>query len=201
MSKSRLEAFSDGVFAVAITLLVLDLHVPVLTIHGLARELLRMWPQYAAFVISFVTVGIIWINHHAMIGRLRQPDHAILFLNMTLLMWIVLLPFTTSLMASYLNRSRGENLAAGLYAASLLLMSITFSGLNRHILFTKPHLLSVQMSEERRRQILSRGVTGLLPYAVATALAPVSQYATLAICGAVAAFYALPIASGGGSQE
>lgn len=76
-------------------------------------------------------------------------------------------------------------------------MSLVFSVMNRHILFRKNHLLAVELSEERRRKILGRGVTGLLPYAIATALAPVSAYATLAICAAVAAFHALPLASGG----
>src|SRR5436190_11238271 len=70
MSKSRLEAFSDGVLAVAITLLVLDLKVPSPAAgHTLGHELGRMWPNYVAYVISFVTIGIIWINHHAMIAR------------------------------------------------------------------------------------------------------------------------------------
>jgi len=76
-------------------------------------------------------------------------------------------------------------------------MSIVFSVLNGHILFAKPHLLGVEIPIERRREILARGVTGLAPYTLATALAPLSAYATLTLCAAVAAFYALPIASGG----
>jgi uncharacterized membrane protein len=195
VSKGRLEAFSDGVIAVAITLLVLNIEVPH-TGGDLARKLGEMWPQYAAYAVSFVTIGIIWVNHHAAIGRLRQPDHVILLLNLLLLMWIAVLPFATNLMATYLREGRGENLAAAVYAGAFLLMSITFVGLNYHTLFPKSHLLAAQLSHERRKQIIIRGAVGLLPYALATALAAVSPYITLVICGAVAAFYALPLASG-----
>lgn len=198
MSTTRLEAFSDGVLAVAITLLVLDIKVPVVGGHGsLARELARNWPHYAAYVTSFLTIGIIWTNHHAMIGRLRQADHVILFLNLLLLLSIAVLPFATSLMAAYLKQSHGQNLAAAIYSGTFLVMSVLFSILNRHILLRKSHLLAPELSEQRRRQILARAVTGLVPYAIATALAAVSAYATLAICAALAVFYALPVASGG----
>ncbi|PZS08341.1 MAG: DUF1211 domain-containing protein [Solirubrobacterales bacterium] len=198
MSTSRLEAFSDGVLAVAITLLVLDIKVPSVGGHDdLGRELARNWPHYAAYVTSFLTIGIIWINHHAMIGRLLQADHMILFLNLLLLLSIALLPFATSLMAAYLKQSHGQNLAAAIYSGTFLLMAVLFSILNRHILLRKPQLLTSELSEQHRRQILARSITGLAPYAIATALAAVSAYATLAICAALAVFYALPVASGG----
>jgi uncharacterized membrane protein len=198
VSTGRLEAFSDGVLAVAITLLVLNLTVPNPgTNTNLAHALGRQWPSYAAYVTSFVTIGIIWINHHAMIGRLRQADHAILMLNLLLLLSIGVLPFATNLMASYLKQSQGQHLAAAIYSGSFLVMSIMFSVVNRHILLRKAHLLAPELSEERRKKILSRALTGLVPYTIATVLAPVSAYATLAICAAVAAFYASPVASGG----
>jgi uncharacterized membrane protein len=198
VSKSRLEAFSDGVIAVAITLLALNLKVPEhpAATPNLGHFLVDQWPSYAAYATSFITIGIIWINHHAMIGRLREPDHTILTLNLLLLLSIGVLPFSTNLMAAYLREGHGEKLAAAVYAGSFLMMSITFAGLNRHILFPKSHLLGVELSEQRRRKILSRGVVGLVPYALATALAAVSPYVTLGICAGVAGFYALPLASG-----
>jgi uncharacterized membrane protein len=200
VNTNRLEAFSDGVIAVAITLLVLDIKVPnPADTSSLGHALVRMWPTYAAYVTSFITIGIIWINHHAMISRLRQADHVILTLNLLLLLTIGVLPFATSLMATYLRESQGQHLAAAIYGGALLLMSIAFSVLNRHILLRKHHYLRIELSEERRRQILGRGLAGLIPYAVATALAVASSYATLVICGAVAVFYALPVASGGGT--
>ncbi len=198
MSTSRLESFSDGVIAVAITLLVLNINVPAPQSYtgSLLHALLNNWQFYAAYATSFITIGIIWINHHVMIGRLREADHTILMLNLLLLLCIGLLPFSTELLTTYLRQGSGENLAAGVYAGSLLLMSIAFATLNRHILLEKPQRLRTPIPEERRRYILNRSLTGLVPYMIATALAAVNPYVTLAICAAIAGFYALPIASG-----
>ena len=95
MSTSRLEAFSDGVIAVAITLLVLDIAVPASVPGATSATTAHQWPHYAAYVVSFVTIGIIWINHHVMVGRLREADRAILLLNLLLLLSIGVLPFAT----------------------------------------------------------------------------------------------------------
>ena len=188
-----MESFSDGVIAVAITLLILNISVP--TGDHLADDLSDMWPQYAAYVTSFLTIGIIWINHHAMINRLREVNHAILFLNLLLLMSIVLLPFATNLMAVYLQKPHGQHLAAGVYGGSLLLMGVTFAMVNAYALARHPHMLTESLTPEHRRRLMVRSIGGITPYVLATALAPVSAVATLVICAAVAAFYALPIAS------
>ncbi len=201
MGTNRLESFSDGVIAVAITLLVLGITVPDPgRTASLATALGHNWPDYAAYAVSFVTIGIIWINHHAMIGRLRETDHSILILNLLLLMAIGILPFATELMATYLRDPHGRALAAAIYSGSLLLMSVFFAALNRHILLDRAHMLTSELPLQVRRHVLSRSITGLAPYVVATALAPVSAYATLAICGAVAVYYALPVASGQRAQ-
>jgi uncharacterized membrane protein len=193
---SRLEAFSDGVLAVAITLLVLNIHVPSPSAQGLAHDLGREWPAYDAYAVSFITIGIIWINHHIVIARLREADYAIVILNLVVLMTIGLLPFATNLLSAYLNQPQGQHVAAAIYAGAFLAMSIAFCVLNWHILMRKPHLLETQIPEDERRRILARFSTGILPYLIATALAFASQYATLAICAAIAIFYALPVASG-----
>jgi len=190
-----MEAFSDGVLAVAITLLVLNISVPPIRHGGVGHALLAQWPQYLAYTTSFLTIGIIWINHHAAIRRLHRVDHAILTLNLLLLMSVCVLPFTTSLMATYLKRSAGENFAAAIYGGSFLVMGILFLALNRHILVSKSHLLRPQLHDQERRALLRRSLAGLAPYGVATALAVVSPYITLAICTAVAGYYALPITS------
>jgi uncharacterized membrane protein len=201
VSTSRLEAFSDGVIAVAITLLVLNIELPDLKPgQSLFSGLIGQWPVYAAYVVSFLIIGIIWINHHVMIARLREADRTILFLNLLLLMSIAVLPFATRLMATYLRQSHGQHLASGIYSGSFLVMALFFAALNRHILLTKAHLLHTELPVEQRRQILSRSIAGVVPYAIATALAVVSPYLTVAICAGVAIFYALPIGSGGSAS-
>jgi uncharacterized membrane protein len=197
MSTNRLESFSDGVFAVAITLLVLGIDVPDVGPHGsLGHALVSNWPQYAAYVVSFLTIGIIWINHHAMIGRLRAADHVILILNLLLLMAIGILPFVTDLVAAYLRHPEGRSLAAVLYAGAFLVMGIVFGLLNGVILLRRENLLRESLPLARRRQIFVRAASGSLPYLLAVGVAFVSAYASLAICAAIGVFYALPIASG-----
>jgi len=197
MSPGRLEAFSDGVFAIAITLLVLDLQVPDPTEGNLAAALGDQWPSFVAYAVSFLTIGIIWINHHAMIRRLKAVDHGMLVLNLLLLLFVALLPFTTALMAAYLRESSGEHLAAGIYSGSCLLMGLAFAVTNRYALIVRPGLLATPVSDARRRAILNRAIAGLVPYATATALAVVSPYVSVGICAAVALYYALPFAVGG----
>ncbi|HEX3324984.1 MAG TPA: TMEM175 family protein [Solirubrobacterales bacterium] len=194
MSTARAEAFSDGVFAIAITLLVLEVHVPQPGSGSLAHELGAQWPSYAAYVISFMTIGIIWINHHVMFRRLRTIDHGILIWNLLLLMCVGALPFTTALMATYLKEGQGEILAAAIYSGSMLLMTLIFAATNYHVLVRKAGFLIDDVDEEIRHLTLRREISGALPYLLATALAVVSPYLTLAICAAVAIFYALPFA-------
>jgi uncharacterized membrane protein len=192
MDKSRPEAFSDGVIAVAITLLALDLAVPGPGHGPLAGLLGQKWPNYAAYAVSFLTIGIIWINHRAMFSRLRAVDHTVLVLNLILLMTVVVLPFSTSLMASYLRSSHGEKLAAAVYGGSFLVMGMAFFGMQLYCMLVRPNLLVDRMTAERSRAVLRRNATGLVPYAIATAGALVTPYLTLAICAGVAVYYALP---------
>ena len=193
MSTARLEAFSDGVLAIAITLLVLDIHVPDPAQRGsLASRLGSQWPHYAAYAVSFLTIGVIWINHHAMLRRMARADHTVLVLHLVLLLTIGVLPFTTALMAEYVRRSSGEHLASAVYAGSFLLMAIAFFTMQRYLLYGRGSLLRDHIGETARKRIARQNFAGLLPYAIATAVAPLSSYATLAICAAVAVFYALP---------
>jgi uncharacterized membrane protein len=195
VSPNRLEAFSDGVFAIAITLLVLDLDVPEPGSGSLGHELLAQWPSYAAYVVSFMTIGIIWINHHAIFGRLRVVDHSILIWNLAVLLTIGVLPFTTSLMAEYLRESSGESLAAAIYGASFFFMGAVFVLANRHILFNRRHYLKEPITDADARRTLHFAALGQIPYLVATLLAFVTPYATIVICAGCAVYYALPIAS------
>ena len=106
MDRSRLEAFSDGVFAVAITLLVLNLAVAGPGTPGhlnppLLHQLGRLWPSFAAYVVSFFMIGIIWVNHHVLIRSVKEVDRTLLFLNLILVMFVVLIPFATATVADY----------------------------------------------------------------------------------------------------
>ena len=193
MPKTRVEAFSDGVIAVAITLLALNLPIPA-AVHGrdLARTLGHEWPAFAAFAVSFLTIGIVWVNHHALLRRLARVDHAVLFSNLLLLMGICLVPFSTALLAEYLTASHGQHLAAAIYGGSLLLMSCAFYAIQWHVLTRRPELLREGVSAETRQQVLKRNRFGLLPYALATAAAAISGYLTFAISIAIAVYYAIP---------
>jgi uncharacterized membrane protein len=197
MSKTRVEACSDAVIAVAITLLALDLRVPEPNAPGtLAHRLGQQWPNYAAFVISFLTIGIIWINHHATLRRLRSVDHTILILNLLLLLTICILPFSTALIAEYLRADSGQHLAAAVYGGSFVLLSSAFFALQRHLLVTKAHLLREDVTTEARRALRRRNATGLVPYLAASVCGLLSPYLTLAICGGVGVFYAWPTTMG-----
>jgi len=193
MSTSRLEAFSDGVIAVAITLLVLDLRVPSPATPGsLARHLADQWPSFAAYFVSFLTIGVVWINHHAMLRRLASADHSVLMLNVALLMTIVVLPFTTSLMSAYLTAPAGQHLAAVIYGGSFLVFRLVFLVMQRHLLIHRAHLMHEPPTPALRRAILRRTAIGVVPYLLATLGGLLSPYLTLAINGSVALFYSLP---------
>jgi uncharacterized membrane protein len=96
LSTSRTEAFSDGVFAIAATLLVLELKVPHVEPGGLWDALLEQWPSYATYVVSFLIIGIIWVNHHAVMERIRRVNRRLLFMNLVFLMVVAVIPFPTA---------------------------------------------------------------------------------------------------------
>ncbi len=127
---ARIEAFSDGVFAIAVTLLVLELKLP----HGqgsLARQLAEQWPSYSAYVTSFATIGIMWLNHHRLFTLIRRSDHWLPVLNGLLLLGVSVVPFPTQLVATYLGHP-GEVLAVGVYGGTFVYIAIVFNALWRY---------------------------------------------------------------------
>jgi uncharacterized membrane protein len=118
----RTEAFSDGVFAIVITLLVLDLASPEYRPGGLGAALTRQWPSYLAFAVSFVYVGVIWLNHHALFRRIRRLDLGLNWINLGVLLGAVIIPFPTAVIASAFARGNGndERTAVVLYAVAAL---------------------------------------------------------------------------------
>ncbi|WP_372698502.1 TMEM175 family protein [Arthrobacter sp. JSM 101049] len=197
----RVEAFSDGVIAVAITLLVLDLRVPEPSDGGsLAHRLLELWPNYLAYAISFLAIGIMWINHHAALRRLKSVDHTLLVVNLLLLLCIVALPFSTSLFATYLDVEPGGHLAAVVYAGSFLVTSVVFLGLQFLIIVRKPHLLRVPLTRGRQRSLLLRGAVAVPTYLVAALLGLLTPLLTLAVCIVLGVFYFIPFRPTGPSM-
>jgi uncharacterized membrane protein len=129
MATGRLEAFSDGVFAIAITLLVLDLAVPARNRSepgGLAAALGHQWPSYFAYLVSFLIIGIIWVNHHTVFDTVRLVDRPVLFANLALLLVVSALPFPTRLLAEYLTAGYDSHVAAAIYSAAMLTMGLAF---------------------------------------------------------------------------
>ncbi len=190
MSKSRLEAFSDGVFAIAATLLVLDLHVsarPGQLAHALGAE----WPHYATFAVSFLTIGIIWVNHHGQFHRIASVDRPLLFLNLLLLMFVVLIPFPTQLLGEYLHEGSDQHVAAAVYAGTLLVMGLCFAASWRYVA-AHGSLLTRVISEQELTALVRRNAVGQGIYLLAFALAFVSAPVCLALCGLSAIYYTLP---------
>ena len=132
MDRGRLEAFSDGVLAVAITLLVLDLHVDASEGHpSLGHQLRLLWPQISAYVVSFLVIGVIWVNHHALCLLIGTVDRTLLFVNLVLLLFVTTLPFTTSVLADFIGRHGGADArwAAALYGVSNTGMAFAFTAM------------------------------------------------------------------------
>jgi len=108
---ARIEAFSDGVFAIAITLLILEIKIPGVGTGDLSRQLLRQWPSYIAFVISFAFIGIMWINHHRLFTHIKRSNNALLFLNLLLLLGVCAVPFPTAVLAQHFGQSEQRTAA------------------------------------------------------------------------------------------
>ena len=117
----RLETFSDGVFAIAATLLVLEFSVT--STENLGHQLLHLWPSYLAYVTSFLTIGIIWMNHHHTVSLLGRIDRTMLFVNNVLLLTVAFLPFPTGLVGKAIQQGHGEQAAALAYAGTLVVMA------------------------------------------------------------------------------
>ncbi|MFB8001181.1 TMEM175 family protein [Nocardia sp. NPDC056000] len=197
----RVEAFSDGVFAVAITLLILEIKVPANAGEHLWRELGHQWPSYAAYVVTFLVIGIMWVNHHTVFGFVERVDRVLLFLNLLLLLGVVALPWTAALVAEYLaeghaegaatlSGSRAAHTAVAVYGSFMVYHAIIFQALWMHLTKTG-HLFDSRVDAEAARGTRLRFGLGLLIYPCTVALAFLSAPLTLALHGLLAVYYAL----------
>jgi uncharacterized membrane protein len=192
LSQERLAAFSDGVFAVAITLLVFGIPLPKSKAGALAQALLDQWPSYAAYGISFLTIGIIWVNHHGTFARVARIDRPLLFINLLFLMTVCFIPFPTSLLSLYVARGGADATASAFtYAATMTAMSVAFSSLwvytIRRRLLHPEHL--EHLSPYRMRIVIVRFAGGGLIYAACMGLAFVSPILDLVLFALLALYY------------
>jgi uncharacterized membrane protein len=189
MDRSRLEAFSDGVFAVAITLLALDLTVAGPTGHGsLTDQLHEKWPAFLAYLISFFMIGIVWVNHHALVRSIIKVDRTLLFLNLLLLLFVVLIPFATGTVADYFSQDDwNTNVAMMLYGGVFLGMSIGFGAIFEWTLHGRR--VYQPLPPERHWAARARFVGGSLVYVVAILVALFSAIASFVLIALVAVYY------------
>jgi uncharacterized membrane protein len=186
---ARLEAFSDGVFAIAMTLLVLDLKVPTGPVGSgtLLRDLGRQWPAYAALMTSFATVGIMWINHHRLFTLIRRVDHGLLIFNTLLLFGITVVPFPTAVLAAH----HWAKTAAMVYSGTFVVLALLFNLLWHHARRNN-RLLRPDVDAAAVREIDRRYASGPILYLACFGLAFVSAAASVVGNLSLAIFFALP---------
>jgi uncharacterized membrane protein len=192
MDTRRLESFSDGVFAIAITLLVLEIHVPEGAGDHLAHDLAAQWPSYLAYVVSFSVIGIIWMNHHAIVDHLKVADRPFLSLNLFLLLWVGLIPWPTQMVAQYMREGGdGERVAALVYSGTMTMMGVSF-GLLWSYASRDRRLLGSDLSDAEIAHRTRRFTAGAPIYAASIVVALFSAPASIAIIAALAVYYAVP---------
>jgi uncharacterized membrane protein len=191
MPTGRLEAFSDGVFAIAATLLVLELRVPPVGSGGLFALLVAQWPAYAGYVVSFLTIGIIWVNHHAMFALVRRVDRTLLFLNLSLLLVISVIPFPTAVLGQWITDSQDAPVAAALMGVVFLLMGLSFGAI--WLYAVGHHELALEgLPPALARSAVPRFTIGNLVYVVGIGMAFFVPLLSLLLYGLVAIYYVFP---------
>jgi uncharacterized membrane protein len=188
----RIEAFSDGVFAIAITLLVLDIRVPESEFDDLWRGILDQWPSYLSYATSFITIGGLWMAHHGIFRRLALANNAVMRINLALLMAVSFLPFPTRLMADAINDENAERAAVIFYGLSLLVIALLFWGLwgsvARDRSLVKPEVGDAEIEAVRRRTRPGIGFyAALIALAIAVPRLAVFGYLAIAIVGVLRA--------------
>jgi uncharacterized membrane protein len=189
VSKARLEALSDGIFAIAITLLVLTITQPG-DFHKLGNELAHLWPSLAAYVVSFAVIGIMWLNHHTLFTHFERIDRGLFYLNLLLLMTIAFIPYPTGVLGEALRKHQGARTAAVFYSATMAINAYAWAALWLYASVGR-RLLHASFPEGERRIATLLFTSGTLAYTLSVGIAFLNAYACLAFHAAVAVFYAL----------
>jgi TMEM175 potassium channel family protein len=189
----RIEAFSDGVFAIAVTLLVLELKVPQLAEDAGSAELwsalLSRWPSYAAYLVSFMTILIVWVNHHRLFNIIHRSDSRFLFLNGLLLLVVTTIPFPTALLAEFLQKP-SASVACAIYCGTFVLLALAFNVFWRYAAY-RNRLLARTATTEQVAAISRSLLFGPLTYFGAFVLAFVNVYASFGLCVLLAIYWAV----------
>ncbi|WP_404961126.1 TMEM175 family protein [Streptomyces sp. 147326] len=186
----RIEAFSDGVFAVIITILVLELKVPEETGSEFWHGVREQWPHYAAYVVSFLIIGVMWVNHHTIFSHLKKVDRPLLFLNLLVLMVVSVVPYTTNVLAEHLMEEGGSaNAAAVLYSAVTVAYATAFLAFWWYVTRVG-HLFHEEVDREGARATRVRFGLGAIAYPLTVALAFYSATLTLVAHFLIAIYYA-----------
>jgi uncharacterized membrane protein len=189
MTTGRVEALSDGVFAVAATVLVFGFSVPSAAPGQLANRLLNDWPAYVAYLVSFASIGIIWVNHHTAFGQIKRVDRPLLFINLILLAAVAFIPFPTAVLARYLRSPQDAEAAVVLYGATMTVVAFTFAGL--FIAITARGLLHEKVDAAALRRRAPRRALGMVLWPAAIALGLASPEAALGLFVLITIFYAV----------
>jgi uncharacterized membrane protein len=190
LSSGRLEAFSDGVFAIAITLLVLDIAVPASAERHLLRSVIDLWPSYLAYIVSFSTIGAMWLGHNAITEYLDHVSSAFVRLNLLLLLFVAFLPLPTRLFADFIQRDSPERVAVTIYGLALLLTATLLLVLWRYAV--RAGLVRPDAADEEIQLLTQRLTPGLGAYVI---LIPAGLFVPiLAVIGyfVIALFYIIP---------
>ena len=187
----RVEAFSDGVFAIAITLLILEIKIPKPSDGALGNQLLRQWPSYFAFLISFAFIGVMWINHHRLFTHIKRCNNTLMVLNLLLLLGVTIVPFPTAVLATHIGFS-DQRTAALLYNGVYVFIAIIFNLLWGYAVSRNHHLLGKDVDKENVGRISKQYAFGPLLYLFCAALAWISVPASLGANVLLATFFAIP---------
>ena len=189
MSKERVETLSDGVFAIAITLLVLTIAQPD-RYSDLAQQLADRWPAFAAYVVSFAVIGIMWFNHHSIFAHFARVDRGFIYLNLLLLMTIVFIPYPTGIFGQALRQGQGAQTGAVFYSVVMTLNAFAWSALWVYASRGR-RLLSPDFPEAQRGVATVLFTIGSALYTITIGVAFISAYACLAFHALLAVYYAL----------
>ncbi len=193
--KGRLEAFSDGVFAIAITLMVLEIAIPVENGEGthLLSGLAHEWPVYLTYFISFMTIGVVWMEHSALVDALDHIDGVFMRLNLVLLLFCAFLPFPTRLMSEFAGDIPGERVAVVFYGVVLLMMTLMLLVMGRHA--ENEGLFGDDLEDERKEEarVKYQLLPGLIAYIAGGALGLLSPKLGVIIYLLIAIYLAIPI--------